>query len=53
MMKLVLSEEQVEELRVFISKGKKYGERERAVEDRIITVSYLKGCYIGKGSNSV
>lgn len=27
MMKLVLSEEQVEELSVFISKGKKYGGR--------------------------
>lgn len=51
MMKMVFNKEQVEELRVFISKGKKCGER--AVEARIITVNYLKACYIRKGSISV
>ena len=39
----------VEELRVFISKGKKNC-AERGVEDRITTFRYLKGCHVEKGS---
>lgn len=38
----------VEELRVFILKGKKNCV-ERGVEDRIIIFRYLKGCYVEKG----